>query len=134
MSANCRQVYLPAGTPPLGSMTPALQQRFAKARVVASQDEVNVTFGDWTARVVDFRETWVAEEARELVARAPAEARAGLQAATHRLEIYDTGDADADDAHYNDGLLLFEYFLGTGGAVGLDPVSGEFFSGKSNER
>ena len=104
-----------------------LEKSFPGATFSITTDELSARFGDWTARIVDSRESWVAEEAREMMERAPESARPALAAANHRIEIYDSGDADADDNHYNDGLALFDYFIGISGAVGHDPVSGEFF-------
>jgi hypothetical protein len=128
MSASSRHVYLPATSPRLDEIIRALAQRFPDARFAPRSSAVEITFGEWTMRMVDFRESWVADEARELVSRAPDEARKALSAATHRLEIYDSGDAESDDDHYNDALLVWEYCTQfVEGAVGLDPVSGSFY-------
>lgn len=99
--------------------------RFPAAQVSRAGEAILVTFGDWTTRIVDNRAPSVPIEARELAERAPPKVRLALLAATHRLEIYDSGDVEADEDHYNDGLLLWERLLKIRGAAGLDPVTGE---------
>jgi hypothetical protein len=129
MSAYSRHVYLPAKAPKLDALIDSVKARFPSAAASKSGGALLLTFGDWTMRIVDYRKKWVREEAQELAERAPREAQAALRAATHRLELYDSGDPDADDEHFNDGLIVWEHFLRTPGAVGLDPVAGLFQAG-----
>ena len=126
MSAGSRLVYLSADSPSLDEIASLLATAFDTATVGRSGDELHVTFGDWTARIVDFRESWVNEEARETAQRAPTNVRPILESSVRRLEIYDSGDADADDHHYNDSLFLWETCIDLPGAVGQDPFDDLF--------
>ncbi len=124
MSASPRLVYL-SKKQTLAEVAAHLKEHFAKAKVEVAEGELTVHFAKWKIRIVDLQDSWVKDEAKEHAGRCKdAKKRATLKKSARRLELYE--DDDPDEEHYNDGLLTFERLVGLPGAVGLDPVTGEF--------
>jgi hypothetical protein len=125
MSGSGYQVYL-SQTQTLGEIIGFLQTKLRKAKINAIGREALILFGNWKVRVIEAQEPWVAEEAKELAARCKDKAKSALlKVSTRRLEI-ELAD-DPSDSHYNNGLAAFEYLCAIPGAVGLDPVTGDFY-------
>jgi hypothetical protein len=125
MTTHTRHVYLPENTPALNILSTELTVRFAKAHIQdVSGRRVQVAFGGWMLDVVDFRHPFVAGQAAALADSAPEWAKARLRSATHRLELYDSGNAA--EAHYAEGIEVWELFAALPGGVGFDPASGDF--------
>jgi hypothetical protein len=124
VSTSACQVYLDDARP-LEEIAEYLRAQ-PKSVVELRGGFIFLAFGDWVVRIVDFREPWVPEEARELAENCSDPAKRQILAASaRRLEI-ELPD-DPDDLHYNDGLLTFERLAAMPGAVGFDPVTGEFY-------
>ncbi len=126
MSASPRFVYL-SKKQTLDEIAAYLKEQFDKSKIeVAAEDgELSIHFANWKIRIVDLRDSWIKDEAKEHAGRCKdAKKRATLEKSARRLELYE--DDDPDEKHYNDGLLTFERLAGLPGAVGMDPTTGDF--------
>ena len=124
MSYSGCLVYLPPDED-LATLAEWLGEKLTSAKTKVAAGAIEIVFSNGAGiRLALDQHPCVAEEAKELIARAPAAAKEALRASNQRLEIVPSDPRTDPDDVYNELLFVFEALQARPGCVGLDPFDG----------